>query len=139
VTLLFSIAPRWVDLILAGEKRFELRRRPPRNLAMGTPALLYATAPTSAIIAKVQLGEVVTADPDVLWERIGAWFGCSRDYYDAYFAGAAPAHAICLLEPMRLAEPISLRRMATEYGLRPPQSWMSISTNALSGDVKCFS
>lgn len=126
MTILFSIAPDWIEMIVRGDKRYELRRRPPRGLEKGTDALLYATAPTSAVVAKASLGEVVSASPDKLWDLVGGASGCSRDFYDAYFAGRHLAHAIPLFDAAWLPAQVPLKEMKERFGLNPPQAWMRV-------------
>ena len=64
--MLLSVHPRFATAILAGSKTVEVRRQrvaaPP-----GTPVLLYATAPTMALVGMARIASVQVASPQEVW------------------------------------------------------------------------
>lgn len=63
--VLLSIDPEWATAILASEKRWEYRRRPPAQ-DPPFPMLLYATSPVSAVVGDTTVGEVKDEEVDRL-------------------------------------------------------------------------
>lgn len=60
--MLLSVHPRFATAILAGTKTVEVRRQ--RVAApSGIPVLLYATAPTMAIVGMARIASVQVASP----------------------------------------------------------------------------
>ncbi|MFF7778194.1 ASCH domain-containing protein [Streptomyces tanashiensis] len=91
--MLLSVHPRFATAILAGTKTVEVRRQrvaaPP-----GTPVLLYATAPTMAIVGMARIASVQVASPREVWSASRASAGISRREYDEYMSGATQA-SVC--------------------------------------------
>jgi predicted transcriptional regulator len=120
---LFSIAPVWVEKLANGEKKFELRRRGPRDPVKHSHALIYSTAPISAIVAKSIITGAVTGTPTFLWHRIGADSGCTENEFFKYFRGCPVGSAIAMSNVRLLSHPITFN---SSCGWRPPVSWRRI-------------
>lgn len=123
--LLLAIKPRWVDPILDGLKVVELRRnRPP--IGAGSQVILYASRPTSALVAVCVVSSVRTLPLDVLWSATAGASHCTRDEFDRYFQGATEGTAIRLKDPRRIL-PVGLATMRQEISAGvPPQSFRVI-------------
>ena len=121
-TLIFSIAPAWVEMIISGEKTVELRRRPPQS-PLDAPALIYETSPKRRIAAFCRVGPVISAPVDQLWHKVGNRSGLGYAAFSGYFAGARFAHAVMLREVVTLKAPILLEELRAIVGFHPPQSW----------------
>jgi predicted transcriptional regulator len=109
-----SIHPAWTQKILDGEKTVEVRRRPPE--AKAYLLVLYATAPTAAVVGTARIARVHHGDPTTLWRIVGPGTALDRRRFLAYLDGAAAPGALELISVVPCA-PISLP-------FRPPQSWM---------------
>ena len=118
--VLLSLAPRFADSILDGEKTLELRRSPMKELpAAGTLAFLYATAPRSALVGVTRIWparEVRPADPDLrdldaAAVNLREWIA----YGPRYGLDVEPLYA----SPWRRLPP----------GIRPPQSFRYVRTS----------
>src|ERR1700731_5349754 len=120
--LLFSIAPAWVEMICAGQKTVELRRRPPA-LAAAVHALVYVTSPVCRLRLKCQVGPVTTMPKDAFWNTLGVQSCASRQTFDAYFSGMLHASAIHISGVEELPAGLTLERLRQAIGFRPPQSW----------------
>ena len=83
--LILSVKPRWAALLMEGSKTAELRRVPPRRPA--TTALLYCTAPVSAIVGVLSIARVDTMPVASLWLATFAHSRIDRSEYEDYFAG----------------------------------------------------
>ena len=121
--LFLSLRPEFAELILNGVKKVELRRVRPRAVP-GTSVIVYATSPVKAVLGGCRVRSVTTAHPDEVWELHGALASVERDGFDEYFAGAERATAIQLGSPWRLARPVPLSVLRTNWdGFNPPQSF----------------
>ena len=115
VGLLLAIRPAWIDQIVAGKKTFEIRRRPPRVTAP-LPALLYATAPISSVVAGCTALRTVEGTTASLWARCGESSLVTHDGFYRYLHGAPAPGAI------ELGYVIEVPPTVLKW--RPPQSWM---------------
>jgi predicted transcriptional regulator len=114
-SVLMSIRPAYAEAILSGSKTVELRRRKP-SFAAGTRVLVYSSSPSRELRGTFEVGQVLGAEPDALWEQIGTRSGVDRKTFDAYFNGVSTAYAIEVENPKRI-QPTRLR-------IRPPQSYL---------------
>jgi predicted transcriptional regulator len=120
--LLLSIHPRYVDAILVGDKRFELRRRKP-SVEKGA-GLIYSTSPRMELAATFQVAAVTRAPLVMLWQLVRESAGVSRREFDAYFQGCDTGVAIQLSDVLRLSNPIPLQALRQHWcGFQPPQGF----------------
>ncbi|MFC8710325.1 ASCH domain-containing protein [Streptomyces sp. NPDC057197] len=121
-TMLLSVHPRFATAILAGTKTVEVRRQrvaaPP-----GTPVLLYATAPTMAIVGLARIASVQVASPREIWSASRTEAGISRREYDAYMSGALRASGLSLEAPVAFESPVPLAALRSAGSFHPPQSY----------------
>ncbi|MBD8556848.1 hypothetical protein IFT84_20250 [Rhizobium sp. CFBP 8762] len=110
-------------MISTGEKTHELRRRPPSQEAIGKIALIYATAPLSAVFCACRVEDIVSEEREALWKGIGQHTGCTKLEYDDYFSRCDFANAVRLTVldvPLYRATRAELKLRFQFY---PPQSW----------------
>ncbi|MFF9065104.1 ASCH domain-containing protein [Streptomyces sp. NPDC014891] len=128
--MLLSVHPRFATAILAGTKTVEVRRQrvaaPP-----GTPVLLYATAPTMAIVGMARIASVQVASPREVWSASRTSAGISRREYDEYMSGAIRASGLSLEEPMAFEDPVPLAALRASGSFHPPQSYRYLTCNDL--------
>ncbi|MFE2295639.1 ASCH domain-containing protein [Streptomyces sp. NPDC059452] len=121
-TMLLSVHPRFATAILAGTKTVEVRRQrvaaPP-----GTPVLLYATAPTMAIVGLARIASVRVASPREVWTASRTKAGISRREYDEYMSGAIQASGLSLEAPVAFQAPVPLSALRASGSFHPPQSY----------------
>ncbi len=123
-----SVRPRFSQAILSGDKRVELRRRPP-DCSPGDLVVVYETSPTKAIVAIATVTSVTRQSPEALWRSVGGWTAVTRSEFSEYFAGSPTAAGIHLSHVRVLPQPIPLsaaREIAPVF--RPPQSWCYLSS-----------
>ncbi len=128
-TVLISIHPEYADMILAGEKKFEFRRRwtarPVKSL------FIYATTPIQRIVGFAKVVRVEQGTPTQLWQltrKTNA--GISRRKLFDYLKGSKTAVAIELgkITPIHgLVDP----RKCLGRGFRPPQSFRYLSQDEI--------
>jgi predicted transcriptional regulator len=120
--LFLSIRPRFVDAILAGTKRVELRRR--RPAVSGGRALIYATFPRMELVASFCVAGVVRAPLGLLWQTYGEVASVTRHEFDAYFDGLEFGIAIEIHDVMQFDNPVPIAELRASWsGFHPPQSF----------------
>ncbi|NIY68316.1 ASCH domain-containing protein [Streptomyces malaysiensis] len=128
--MLLSVHPRFATAILAGSKTVEVRRQrvaaPP-----GTSVLLYATAPTMALVGMARIAAVHVASPREIWADHGARTGITRREYDTYMSGATQASGITLEGPVVFDEPVPLKALRAGGIFHPPQSYRYLTSEDL--------
>ena len=113
-----SINPRHVNSIINGSKRYEYRTRIASKDV--NKLLIYETAPIKKVVAEADVIEVLSLDPNTLWEQTKDYSGISKEFFDEYFKNRSVAYAYKLGKVKVYDEPKSL----IEFGLRTaPQSF----------------
>ncbi|MEV7465899.1 ASCH domain-containing protein [Streptomyces kronopolitis] len=120
--MLLSVHPRFATAILAGSKTVEVRRQrvaaPP-----GTTVVLYATAPTMALVGLARIAAVKVGSPREVWSAHRSQTGISRREFDEYMSGATQASGLTLEEPQPFEEPVPLSALRAAGTFHPPQSY----------------
>ncbi|MFJ6437238.1 MULTISPECIES: ASCH domain-containing protein [Streptomyces] len=128
--MLLSVHPRFATAILAGSKTVEVRRQrvaaPP-----GTAVLLYATAPTMAIVGVARIAAVQVASPREVWSVSRTRAGISRREYDEYMSGAVQASGLTLEDPVTFSDPVPLSALRAAGSFHPPQSYRYLKSDDL--------
>ncbi len=130
--LVLSIHPRFAFAILAGTKTIELRRR--FSMANGTDcmALIYATAPISAIVGSVLITKVQRSKLGNLWRTTKAAAGVTKSEFDSYFSGLEEGFGLHLSRPMPISTPVALNELVDEFGFSAPQSFRYLGEKYLA-------
>lgn len=100
--VLLSIKPKYVDLILAGTKRVELRRSWPSN-DIGV-MVLYSSAPVQKLVGIAFIDRIEECDLDNLWvlaESNGG--GVTYDELKSYVKGKKTAFGV-MINRVKIAE-----------------------------------
>lgn len=120
---LISIRPEYAFGILSGKKLVEFRRR--RVGQQITHLALYVTKPIRAVMGVVEVSQLVSGSPRVIWELFGQVGGIDETDFVRYFEGAEKAHAYKIGRVFGTNCPVALGH----YGLpeRPPQSFQYLS------------
>lgn len=128
--MLLSVHPRFAIAILDGSKTVEVRRQRVAA-APGTPVLLYATAPTMALVGMARIAAVQVASPREVWSAHRARTGITRREYDEYMSGATQASGVTLEDPVPFDEPVTLRALRAAGSFHPPQSYRYMKSDDL--------
>jgi predicted transcriptional regulator len=134
--IIMSIAPKWVDLIVNGKKKVELRRRAPSVEYAQCGILIYATAPVSAIVARCEADGIVSGSSEFLWQKIGDISGCSKSEFFEYFENANLSSAI-YLSKVSSTPVLTLQRLRAEFSWHPPVAWHRIDVNSPIWSLAC--
>lgn len=115
--VLLSIRPEYAEKILAGEKRYEFRRRIPKATGIRT-VVIYATLPVGKVIGEFKVERILSDQPNELWAKTKEYAGITRDFFDEYFLGRDHGHAYEVRSIKRYAKPKPLTRFL-ESGVAP--------------------
>lgn len=121
-SLLLSLRPRFAEAILSGAKTVELRRRPVKA-SPGTVVVLYASAPTMAVVGTAVLVDVVALSPHTAWRRYRHTLSLSWSEFTEYLAGAERAHLLRLDDVKEVDQPLTLQTLRGSAPFQPPQSF----------------
>lgn len=119
-TIVLSIKPKYVDLILAGTKTVEFRRAWAAEKV--DRIALYASAPIQKIVGIAQVSEVVSATPTQLWDyckKRGG--GLTKSELFSYMDGRVKGFAVLLNKVSQFDQGVLPSRVITEFS--PPQSF----------------
>lgn len=132
--VLISLKPEYFELIRRGEKTIELRRKFP-NLSAGTIAVIYASAPLSAVVGFMRVEGMLCATPQELWAEVADRAGISLEKYEKYYSGAREARGL-MVEGLCPVHPISLARLRAIWPtFCPPQSFRYLNVRRESDDL----
>jgi len=115
----YPIKPVYIEKILKGEKRYELRRRLPRIKV--EYVFLYATTPVCKVVGYAKVGDTFDEIKESLWQRIAAQAGVDESVYLSYFDGKENACALELLDVYRFLEPFHPNEIEDSFVV--PQSF----------------
>ena len=125
-SVLISIKPRYVQLILASEKTVELRKRS-AQIQPGTRVMIYSTSPRRAIVGEAIIAFREQLPLPELWRRHGQDAAVTLEEFNDYYAGADQGVAFGLEGVQRYPQAVSLDTLRDlGDGFRPPQSYMRI-------------
>lgn len=121
--ILLSIHPEHADNIFSGEKRFEYRRRIPKDKSVDT-VVLYATSPVCAVVGEFTISGIVSGMPEIVWNETMKFAGISYWEFATYFEGCIRAYAIGVKNATEYWAPMGLVEVIGRD--RPPQSFQYI-------------
>ncbi len=125
-----SIKPKYAYKILAGEKKYELRRVVSGRINEGSVLVLYASGRVKAIIGEFTAGKVFCGSPKYVWGiayREGS--GVYREDW-SYIAGSREAMAIEVISPRTYRNSVKLEdlRIIMPW-FNPPLSYRRLSAS----------
>jgi predicted transcriptional regulator len=125
--VLLSIKPRFASAIFSGEKQFEFRRAIFKDKNV-RKVYVYASKPIGLVIGEFEIEEVITEEPNSLWNITKSASGISKKYFDEYFEGKQIAYAIKVSGVQEYAKPVTLMKLFNIN--RPPQSFMYVGAES---------
>lgn len=122
MNVLLSIKPKYAELILSGEKKYEFRRSIFKKPSV-KKVIIYASSPISKVIGEFEIDDILSLGVSELWLHTMEHSGIDKDFYDSYFSGKEIAHAIKVKRPKRYERHIGLEEFDIKF---PPQSFAYI-------------
>lgn len=118
--VLLSIKPEFAFKIFEGVKRFEFRKVIFKNPNVST-VVVYASSPVQQVIGEFEIDDILSSNPNEIWEQTKKYSGISEDFFYEYFADRKIAHAIKIKEIKKYKTPLSLKE---DFNVLPPQSYL---------------
>jgi predicted transcriptional regulator len=126
-TIMLPIHPIYANKILSGEKRYEYRRKIPKQPV--ELIFIYATKPIQKVVGHVY---VISTDEyflDVMWEITKDKAGISHEVYKRYFHGRNVGYVFFLANYCKYTRPAKIE----DFGLiKAPQSFVYIDEKYIS-------
>ena len=120
--VLLSIKPKYAELILSGEKKYEFRRAIFKKPSV-KKVVIYASIPISKVIGEFEIEDILSLNLVELWKHTMEHSGIDKDFYDSYFSGKEIGHAIKVKNAKRYSKHKELREFNINYA---PQSFAYI-------------
>lgn len=120
---IFSVKPKYCELIFNGEKIVELRKTNV-HISQGDRIIIYASAPTKAIVGSAIVRSSNWMSIANLWKATNQICGLEEKDFFSYFTSKSHGCGIWLKEVREMITPITLGEL--QYGLpswKPPQSY----------------
>lgn len=118
----YPIKPIYIEKILLGQKRFELRRKLPKKKV--EYVFLYATTPVCKVVGYAKVGVTYKEEKETLWSKIAHMTGIDESAYFSYFDGIEKACAIELIKIFKFNEPFPPKDISEDFVV--PQSFRYI-------------
>lgn len=118
--VLLSIKPEYAFKIFDGSKKFEFRKVIFKNPNIKT-VVVYASSPVQLVIGEFEIDNILSFDPERIWEMTKKHSGISKAFFFEYFADREIAHAIKIKKIKKYRNPLRLRE---DFNAVPPQSYM---------------
>ena len=125
--ILLSIKPKYANLIFDGIKKFEFRKKIPKNRSIKS-VVVYASAPISKVIGEFEIDEFITKDLETLWQETHQFSGISKEFFMEYFKNQKEGNAIKIKSFTRYKDPINLME---GFNTVPPQSYKYLEIDSL--------
>lgn len=123
VDLLLSIKPEFAEKILNGSKRFEFRKKIPRQHI--DFVFIYSSSPEKRIVGKFRIRNILKGTPEELWEKCKEEGGIEEDRFFTYFKDKSIGYGLHVEEIERLDPPIDPKESNKDF--KAPQSFAYIS------------
>ena len=129
--LLFSLKPRYANLVFEGLKKAELRRRIASGIE-GRNVFIYVSSPVKQLRGGFRVGEVWQGSLEEIWNKISACDSADRSElagvdkrdFDTYYAGCEIAYALQITDVWEYENPADLNRLRERFpNFVVPQSW----------------
>ena len=126
LTILLSIKPEFAHRIMAGTKKFEYRKRIPREPV--DRIIVYSTCPECKVLGEVIVRGVLSGSYSSIWEQTKKDAGISRSKYREDFKGSSRAFAYILDGATAYEYPKDLASLGID---RAPQSFRCFKDDSL--------
>lgn len=130
--ILISIRPEYADQILEGCKTVELRRRFTEEIDQNTRLFIYSSNPVGAIVGSAKIDKVTKLSVKQIWKKFRKEACIEKADFENYFYGIQVGFVLSLGEVTPLAETVDREDILDRWGIRPPQSYMYLSTEVAS-------
>lgn len=126
--ILISIRPEYADQIMEGCKTVELRRRFTAEIDENTRLFIYSSNPVGAIVGSARIDKVTKLPVKQIWAKFRKAACIDKTDFERYFSGIEFGFVLSLGDVTPLEELVDREDILDRWGIRPPQSYMYLST-----------
>ena len=121
--VLFSLKPRYADLVFEGLKHAELRRRLTPDMK-DRDVFIYVSSPVRQLRGGFRVGHVWHGSPKDVWKEVSGFAGVKKRDFDNYYSGRTVAYALKITGVWEYVYPASLQTLRDRFPhFVVPQSW----------------
>jgi len=121
--VLLSIRPEYTEKLFSGEKRYEFRKRKPKE-SIGK-ALVYESRGSGLILGWFSVRTIHSGSPRDIWERCKDYGGIEEENYVRYCNGNKLIHALEVDQVVRFNPPIDPFDVVPDF--KPPQDFAYVT------------
>jgi len=132
MNVLLSIRPEYTEKILSGEKRYEFRKRKPKEIV--GKVFIYECHPSKRIVGWFSVRTIHSGSPEEIWERCKNSSGINKESYLAYCNGRKIIYAFEIDQILRFEYPVNPFENIPDF--KPPQDFEYFDENAVPGIVE---
>ena len=129
--ILLSIKPKFSNKILSGEKKYEFRKRKPKQTS--NKVYIYESNPTKQIVGWFIYNRILTGSPIEIWEKCRHLGGIERESFFQYCNGNHIIHAFEIKTSFRFELPINPYQLI--HGFSPPQDFQYFNDTILQDKI----
>lgn len=121
--LFISIKPEFVEKIFNGTKTIELRKSAPK-IKNNTLIIIYSTSPVMSVIGTCRVSNIISLNPEELWDKYNDKMGIDKKRYSDYFEEKDIAVGIFLKDVKKIDQVIPLSKLRANFdNFHPPQTY----------------
>lgn len=119
--ILMSIKPKYVNKIFSLEKRYEYRKKIPKDKI--DKIIVYSTFPVQRVVGELYIKQVLYDNKNIVWNNTYQYSGISKEEYDKYYNNCNMAVAY-EIDKVIIYDSY---KYLSDYGIKiPPQSFVYI-------------
>lgn len=129
LNVLLSIKPEYAEKIFSGQKRYEFRKRKPKETV--AKVFVYECHPSKRIVGWFSVRRIHSGSPYEIWEKCKDFGGIEEERYLAYCRGKKVIHAFEIDEIFRFDPPVNPFHSFRDFN--PPQDfrYMDYSSDSI--------
>jgi predicted transcriptional regulator len=139
--ILLSIKPEYTEKIFSGEKKYEFRKKKPKESF--EMIFIYESHPTKNIVGWFTVKKIMSDSPEIIWKKCKNKGGINRENFFAYCKDLDIIHALEIDKTFQFDFPIDPYKINSSF--KPPQNFAYIDNLKLMKTLEtrdineCFS
>lgn len=93
-TIFLPIKPKYANSIRIGEKKWEFRKKVPKEVV--SKIVVYSSSPEKKVLGIAEVVDCIGGSTEEVWKRAGSKRGVTRKEFDDYFSNSEKAYAFKL-------------------------------------------
>ena len=128
--LFIAVKPEFAYKLISGQKDIELRKTKP-NVQPGDYVIIYASAPTKAVLGFGKIKEILQRSPQEMWNTYSERLGIEEQVFLSYYENSKKSIGIEfeMIKPIRPIGLDELRRVDPDF--HPPQIYRYVTNEEI--------